>query len=266
MLYIGTMSTLKATKINHLLRSQPQGSVMLSSWLNKQGYSLDLQKRYRKSHWLESIGTGAMIRAGDQVTYQGAIYALQKQSGLTIHPGGKTALSLLGKAHYLEMSQTKIVLFGNTKERLPTWFKKHDWDVSVDYYQSSFLPSNLGLIDLELKTFSIKISGAARALMECLFLTPEKQALFECYELMEGLNNLRPDHVQILLEACKSVKVKRLFMFMAEKTGHDWINYLDLKKVDFGKGKRSFVANGTYVSKYQITVPKEFKKHDHANL
>jgi len=260
------MSTLKITKINQLLRSQPQGSVMLSSWLNKQGYSLELQKRYRKSHWLDSIGTGAMIRSGDQVDYQGAIYALQKQLELTIHPGGKTALSLLGKSHYLEISQAKIVLFGNKEERLPTWFKKHNWDVSVDYYQSTFLPSNLGLTDLELRTFSIKISGAARALMECLYLTPDKQALFECYELMENLNNLRPDHVQKLLEACKSVKVKRLFMFMAEKTRHDWVNYLDLKKVDFGKGKRSFVANGTYVSKYQITVPKEFKNNDQSNL
>jgi len=260
------MSTFKVTKLNQLLRTHPQGSVILSSWLNKQGYSLELQKRYRKSHWLESIGTGAMIRSGDQVDYQGAIYALQKQLELSIHPGGKTALSLLGKAHYLELSQTKIVLFGNSQERLPTWFKKHDWDVSVDYYQSSFLPSNLGLIDLQQKIFSIKVSGAARALMECLYLAPEKQELFECYELMEGLNNLRPDHVQILLEACKSVKVKRLFMFMAEKASHDWVNYLDLKKIDFGKGKRSLITNGFYVSKYQITVPKDFKKHDQTKL
>jgi hypothetical protein len=27
--------------------------------------------------------------------------------------------------------------------------------------------------------------------MECLYLAPEKQELAECYQLMEGLNNLR---------------------------------------------------------------------------
>jgi len=260
------MNTLKESKINRLLRTQPPGVVMLSSWLSKQGYSSDLQKRYRKSLWLESIGTGAMIRSGDLVSYEGAIYALQVQLGSTIHPGGKTALSLLGKAHYLEMAQTKIVLFGGKGEKLPAWFKNHDWGVSMDYYQSSFLPSNLGLTDLVLRTFSIKVSGAVRALMECLYLAPEKQEVFECYELMEGLNNLRPDHIQTMLEACKSVKVKRLFMYMAEKAEHDWVHYLDLKRVDFGNGKRSLVKNGVYNSKYQITVPKELSDHDNTDI
>lgn len=66
--------------------------------------------------------------------------------------------------------------------------------------------------------------------MECLYLAPEKQQLLECYEMMEGLNNLRPNLVQQLLEACQSVKVKRLFLYMAEKSGHDWVKYLNLKK------------------------------------
>lgn len=260
------MSTGNETKINQLLRLQPHGVVLLSSWMSKQGYSLDLQKRYRKSHWLDSIGTGAMIRSGDQVGYEGAIYALQKQLGSTIHPGGRTALSLLGKTHYLEISQTKIVLLGSQGEKLPVWFKNRDWGVRLDYYQSSFLPSDLGLTEVEQRIFSIKVSGAARALMECLYLAPEKQELFECYELMEGLNNLRPPHVQTLLEACNSVKVKRLFMYMAEKAGHDWVDYLDLTKIDFGSGKRSLVQDGVYVSKYQITVPKALENHDKTDL
>lgn len=260
------MSTTEGSKINQLLSSQPQGTVMLSSWLTELGYSPDLQKRYRKSRWLESIGTGAMVRLGDQVGYKGGIYALQKQLGSNIHPGGRSALSLLGKAHYLDLAQKKIVLFGEQAEKLPIWFQKHDWGVELDYHQSSFLPSDLGLTSVEMKTFSIKVSNPARALMECLHLAPEKQELYECYELMEGLNNLRPDQVQKLLEECRSVKVKRLFMYMAEKADHAWVQYLNLKKVDFGKGKRSLVKNGVYVSKYQITVPRELEKHDNTEL
>ena len=43
---------------------------------------------------------------------------------------------------------------------------------------------------------------------------------------------------------------------MAEKANHDWVRYLNLDSVDLGSGKRSIVADGVYVAKYQITVPK----------
>jgi hypothetical protein len=255
------MSTEKKTKINQLLRLQPSEVVFLSTWLSKQGYNLDLQKRYRNSHWLETIGTGAMIRAGDSVTYESALYALQNQAQSTIHPGGRTALSLQGRAHYLELSAKKVVLFGGAKEKLPTWFQKYDWEVAIDYHPTSFLPPEMGMVDVERKFFSLKVSGPVRALMECLYLAPEKQELLECYELMEGLNNVRPQLVQSLLEACRSVKVKRLFMYIAEKAGHDWVSYLNTEKINFGSGKRSIVENGVYITKYQITVPKNLEEH-----
>jgi hypothetical protein len=253
------MSIEKGTKINQLLSMHPSGAVMLSSWLKKQGYSPVLQQRYRQSQWLESIGDGAMIRAGDTVGYEGAIYALQKQAGMTVHPGGRTALGLQGKAHYLELAAKNAVLFGGAKEKLPLWFQKHDWGLEVNYHPTSFLPPDLGMVDVEIKTFSIKVSGPARALMECLYLAPDEQPLMECYELMEGMNNLRPQQVQSLLEQCRSIKVKRLFMYLAEKAGHEWVQYMNLKKVDFGSGKRSIVQKGVYVEKYQITVPKEWE-------
>jgi hypothetical protein len=260
------MSTLKVSKINQLISLLPQGAVVLSSWLNRQGYSPELQKRYRKSGWLESIGAGAMIRAGDRVSYEGAIYALQTQVGSDIHPGGRSALAMMGGAQYLELAQKKLVLFGTRTQKLPSWFQEHDWGLTFDYHQSTFLPPDLGLVEYDARTFSIKVSGPARALMECLYLVPKKQELFECYELMEGMNNLRPNLVQQLLEECKSVKVKRLFMYLAEKAGHAWVQYLDLKKVDFGSGKRSLAKHGVYVPKYQITVPTELEKHDRSAL
>lgn len=255
------MSTDVGSKINQLLNSQPPGVVLLSSWMVKKGYSHDLQQRYKKSNWLKPVGIGAFVRNNDKVGYEGAIYALQEQSGLTVHPGGRTALSLLGKAHYLELSASRVVLFGGSGEKLPTWFKKNDWGVKVDYYGTSILPPELGLTEIELSNFSIKVSGAVRAIMECLHLAPQKQELMECFELMEGLNNLVPKQVQTLLEKCRSVKVKRLFLFMAEKAGHSWFKHLDLKNVELGKGKRSIVKNGVLVDKYGITVPKELVKH-----
>ena len=69
--------------------------------------------------------------------------------------------------------------------------------------------------------------------------------------------NLRPHVIQELLESCKSIKVKRLFLYMAEKAGHSWLKYLDQSKIELGFGDRLVVKNGVYIKRYGITVPKE---------
>jgi Transcriptional regulator, AbiEi antitoxin, Type IV TA system/Transcriptional regulator, AbiEi antitoxin N-terminal domain len=206
---------------------------------------------------LQPVGKGAMCRAGSGIYYEGAICALQQQSKWSIHPGGRTALAYLGKAHYQDLSMKKAVVFGDGNERLPKWFTGYDWGIAIHYHPTTFLPPDLGLEVFPVKDFSIKVSGAARALMECLYLAPEEQDLMECMQVMEGLNNLRPNQVQALLEQCRSIKVKRLFLFMAEKAGHRWLNHLKPDKIDLGFGKRSIVERGTYDAKYQITISKE---------
>jgi hypothetical protein len=251
------MSLENKKKLNPLIADWPAGAIYATSWLKKSGISDQLLNRYKKSNWLTSVGPGALKRAGDEVTYQGAVYALQKQLDSSIHVGARTALALQGKAHYLQLGNVTATLFGGSKAKLPAWFNKADWNVKTEYYSTSFLPPELGLVDLELKTFTVKISSPLRAIMECLYLTPKKQDLMECYELLEGLTNLRPQQVQGLLEACTSVKVKRLFLFLAEKAKHSWFEYLDLSKVDLGRGKRSILPNGVLNAKYQIIVPKE---------
>ncbi|MBL4941752.1 MAG: type IV toxin-antitoxin system AbiEi family antitoxin [Colwellia sp.] len=253
------MNTERESKLNLLLSTLPSGIVLSSAWLVEQGYSLDLQKQYKKSQWFDSIGTGALIRHSDQVDYLGGIYALQSQLGLSVHPAAKAALSLQGKAHYLELSTKKAQLFGGKNENLPLWFKKRDWGLNVECKLTGFLPPELGLVEIEHKSFKVKISSPARAVMECLYLAPKSQPLLEVFELMEGLNNLRPATVQKLLESCTSVKVKRLFLYLADKADHEWLSYINLDKVNLGSGKRAIVSDGVYVSKYQITVPKELE-------
>lgn len=251
------MSTVKSNKINQLINDFPPGIVLLSSWLVDMGYSYDLQKRYRQSNWLKPIGPGAMIRASEKASYEGAVYALQHQAGTSIHPGGKTSLFLLNKGHYLELHTKKVTLIGSHKERLPAWFLNYDWSAILDYHTISMLPPESGLVELDQKYFSIKISNPIRAVMECIYLANNDAALTECYEIMEGLNNLIPAKVQFLLEQCSSIKVKRLFLYFAEKAGHRWFNYLNTDNVSLGEGKRSAAKDGTFITKYQITVPKE---------
>lgn len=256
-----TNSINNIVKINQLLQTHPVGVVLLAAWMENNGYSRSLQQRYVKSQWLQSIGRGAFIRCNDKVGYEGAIYALQEQAGLTIHVGGRTALSLLGKAQYLDLGNQIITLFGQQGEKLPLWFKNHNWGTEIMYSESSFLPADTGMTDFLLGNFSMKISGAARAMMECLYLAPAKQEITECYDLMEGLNNLSPSTIQLLLEQCQSVKVKRLFLYLAEKSGHGWFKHLDISRIDLGSGKRSLVKNGKLVEKYAITVPRELEEN-----
>lgn len=256
------MSTKNSSKINQLLQTQPHGTIMLSSWLNELGYSSNLQKRYKESNWLESIGPGAMKRTGDEVRIEGAIFALQMQLNLTVHIGAKSALALHGKTQYLEFDRKKMVLFGKSNEKLPNWFSSYQWGQEFEYHQSNFLPGELGLIKFDFGNFSIKISTPTRALLECLYLAPKEINLVECYELMESLNNLSPVTVQSILEQCKSIKVNRLFLYMAEKAGHSWFKYLKYDMINMGKGKRSIVSNGIYIPKYGITVPKELLSHE----
>ena len=200
-----------------------------------------------------------MKRKGDNITYEGALFALQNQAKFTIHPGAGSALALQGKAHYLELSAKSITLFSAQNEDLPSWFENYPWGYSVHLYSTNFLPPNLGLTELEIKNFKLLVSGPVRAMLESLYLVPKHHSLLECHEIMEGMNNLRPSKVQELLEQCKSVKVKRTFLYLAERCEHDWVKYIELGKIDLGSGKREIVKGGAYNAKYQITVDRELE-------
>jgi len=251
------MSTEIEKKITRFLDEHKAGTVCLASWLDNLGISRDLQKRYRKSGWLESIGTGAFKRPKDLINWHGGLYALQFQANLPIHAGALTALSMQGFAHYLRSDKEKIFLFSPLKTTLPKWFKKYDWQNPVESIRTSFLELDSGLTEFKEKNFSIKISAPERAILECLYLSPEKIDLVECYQIMEGLTNLRPALLQELLETCKSIKVKRLFLYMAEKASHQWLDFIDRTKINLGKGHRSIVKNGVYIADFDISIPQE---------
>jgi len=56
--------------------------------------------------------------------------------------------------------------------------------------------------------------------------------------VMEGLVNLRPRRLQALLKDAGSIKVKRLFLFFADRHRHKWLHYIDRDKISLGSGKR----------------------------
>jgi hypothetical protein len=243
------------TKINQLFQKTPPVSILLSSWLKSQGYSYELQQQYRKNGWLVSIGKGAMIRKGQDLLLAGAIFALQKQAKISIHIGGRTALGLQGYAHFVEIDNKETILFAPRTTKLPSWFRNNNWDSKPVLNSTSFLPPDIGLTSIFEGGVDVLISNPTRAIMECLALAPNRFDLTEAFEIMNGLVALRPNNVQNILEQCKSLKVKRLFLFFADKAQHSWFKHLDLSKIDLGTGKRSLMKNGVFIPKYNITVP-----------
>ena len=253
------MNRPKSSKINHLMKAWPRGTVAVQSWLTKQGVYRQLADIYRKTAWLERIGKGAFKISGDKIDWTGGMWAAQQQLKLPVHVGAKTALEMQGYGHFLPLGKgAQVWLFGTPGVRLPLWFSTYDWSdtlrlVTADLFRKG---QALGLEQKNMGTYSITISAPERAILETLHLVPYQGSFEGAFHLMEGLTSLRHELIQTLLVQCRSIKVKRLFMYMAEKCNHPWVSKIDLAKVNLGKGKRRLIKGGKFDPKYQITVPR----------
>jgi hypothetical protein len=85
------------------------------------------------------------------------------------------------------------------------------------------------------------MSTPERALLELLDELPKHETFHQVDMLMQGMTNLSPRRLQKLLAECKSVKVKRLFFFFADRHSHAWLKPLKNEKFDLGTGKRMLV-------------------------
>lgn len=251
------MTTQRETKLRILFRLLQPGCVVIASWLESFGISNNLLTYYLKSGWLKPIGRGAYKRPDDSIEWYGALNAIQIQSETQVHVGGLSALELHGYSHYFRMTNEKLHLFTPLKTILPKWFVDNSWKYELVQHQSSFLPTNLGITELEINQFKVNVSTPERAILECLLLAPQKMDLIECYHLFEGLVNLKPKLLSELLVKCNSVKVKRLFFYLAERTNHQWFQFLKMDQIDLGSGRRMLVPQGVYNAKYSISIPKE---------
>lgn len=102
---------------------------------------------------------------------------------------------------------------------------------------------------------AIRISIPERAYLEILVGVPDKISFEHAEQLMQGLTSLSPRKTQLLLETCKNVKVRRLFLWFAERSNHAWLKKLDLEKIDLGSGNRVLAKGGKLDTKYKITIP-----------
>lgn len=251
------MATQNGIKLKKLFAVLGSGIVVTSTHLNSIGISKDLIKYYLSSGWIESVGRGAYKKPGDKVEWQSALNALQTQTDVKVYVGGLSALTLQGYGHYVRTEKDLLYLFSPPGTRLPKWFTDYFQDINIVHKQTSFLPYNTGLKEMDTGKTKILVSTPEKAILECLYLVPGKIDIVECFHIFEGLVNLQPKLLNELLSQCDSVKVKRLFLYMAEKAGHQWFKFLKTDNISLGSGSRMIAENGIFDSKYLITVPKE---------
>lgn len=253
------MARINNRKLNQLIAALPQGLVLTTNWLEKHNVSSKLAWWYVQSGWLERVGKKAYKKVGDEIRWGGAVAALQSQMHLSLHIGGKTALQLLGHSHFLPMQGIKqVMLFANPRTKVPSWLESNKWDVKFDIFRTALFKNDdatLGLIERPVEGINLQLSCPERAAMEMLYLVPNHQPFDEAILLMENLGQSRPAMVQSLLERCNSIKVKRLFLYLAERHQYSWLSSVDLKKIYLGHGKRVIGEGGKYNSKYLLSVP-----------
>lgn len=259
------MDTPNRSKLNLVLQKMVPGTVITSTWLAKQHVSKDLARGYVASGWLERVGHGAYIRSGDSVDWQGAVYALQTQLNLTVHVAGLSALQLKGLGHYLPLGVAEsVLLFSDRAERLPDWFSKMNRGVTLDHRSVRLFDfsGDATVSTVDHKGFSLRISSPECAAMEMLYCVKDNAGWDYAWTVFQGLSTLRPTEVQRLLKACRSIQVKRVFLWMAKVCDHPWLKHLDTKDVHLGSGKRVIYKGGMLDKDYQITVPREAEVAD----
>lgn len=279
--------------LNRLHRLLPEGLLADAAWFTAAGYSSSLRSRYLASGWLEPVTRGVFRRPTHRpgmedttapLRWQHVVVSLQSVLERPVAVGGRTALELDGLAHYLSSAGPQEVhLYGD--EPVPGWLRKIPIDTSFVFHNARKLfqaepicealeglksisaadrPSNLATIHGSLKwkcfgdgDWPIVLSTPERAILELLDELPDRETFHQADMLMEGLVNVSPRRMSRLLRECRSVKVKRLFLWFADRHGHAWVERLDREGVDLGSGKRMLFRGGKLDRQYRITVPED---------
>ena len=279
--------------LNQLHRLLPEGLLADAAWFTAAGYPSSLRSRYLASGWLQPVTRGVfrrpLHRPGLQdmtapLRWQHVVISLQLVLERPVAVGGRTALELNGLAHYASSAGPReIHLYGD--EPAPGWLGKLPVDASFVFHNARKLfrtePISDGLESLKSSMASdersdfatihgsltwmpfgdgnwpIVLSTQERAMLELLDELPGRETFHQVDVLMEGLVSLSPKRMSHLLRECRSVKVKRLFLWFAERHGHAWGERLDREGVDLGSGKRMLFRGGKLDPKYRITVPGE---------
>lgn len=268
----------------------PYGMLVTRKWLLAKNVSRPNIDSWVRQGLLQSLVPGVMARAETKkLTWQAVVVSLQrmwKHYGLT--PGGITALEEQGYAHYIPRPlKLASAIRGNRPihmygvDPLPAWLDRLTvqhlpeirfvWHGTKEFGEG-FLQNNtydtesvdhlMNQMAWGTDEWPLTISSPERAVFELLADIPDQLGFQHADELLRGLPSLSPRKLNKLLELCESYKVRRLFLWFAERHQHPWFKHLDLTAYTMeggklGHGKRVIAKEGRLDRKYLITVPED---------
>ena len=257
------MSLQNGIGIKQLTCLLPEGVAAPSSWLTANGYSRQLVRKYVLSGWLQAMGRGVYARSGQSVSWKGVLLGLHRLAGRPCHVGGISALNRQGLAHFLPLGGEPQIHVMSTRKP-PAWVKSATLEPELLFNtRRLFLDStrNKGLVQLStgIRDWVLPMSGPERAVIEVLNdVGPHGHSFDHAAQLFEGATVLQPGIVNDLLSACRSIKVKRIFLFLASHFNYPWVKKLETAALDLGRGNRQVVKGGRLDKRYRITVPESF--------
>ena len=274
----------------------PEGLLADAAWLNAAGYSSSVRSRYVTSGWLQPITRGVFRRPQyrpgiEDVTapllWQHVVVSLQLILKQPIVVGGRTVLELDGLDHNASAGLTEIHLYG--EQRAPNWLCRLPFETSFVFHNAQKLfreepminafenletamagdqPSQLATIHGSLtwihfgnEDWPIVISTRERAILEVIDEIPNRGTFHQADVLMEGLVSISPRRMNRLLSECRSIKVRRLFLWFADRHRHAWVEQINRSEVDLGSGDWILFKGGNIDKKYHITIPEDFDDH-----
>lgn len=247
-------------KLNRLLVSGKKNGLYFSDWLKNKGYSDQLIRRYRQSGWLATLDKGVMYRTGDSLSSFAALSCYNEQLNMSVRVAAHSALELFGFNHYVPMGKP-VLMVAYSSHNMPKWMLSEHFDRIIKPFSTKIFDFTQTSV-IQIDGVEVLVSSPEQAFMECLLLAPTQYNYMDLYYIMEQLTSLRADVVQLLLENVNNIRVKRVFLYMAEKAGHYWFDMLNLDKINLGTSKHKLVNNGNYIPKYKITIPKELNEYE----
>lgn len=251
-----------------LLDLVPYGLVATREWLLRAGMTRSALDNQIKSRQLLSLRPGIYVRPGTRLVWQGVVCSLERM-GSDLVVGGATALEEQGRAPELPLAGRRLIQLHGL-DPLPSWTSRLDLPETFRRRSTAWLANRGDESAAEGRPrpsfltaaapwgdgfWSIRLSMPERALFELLKDVPQSVSFERAERFLEGLSDLSPGRLELLLHRTRSVKIRRLFFWLAERQGHPWARRLRPEDFDLGRGKLVLAKGGRFVSRYGITVP-----------
>ena len=221
------MNHQREARLKPLLDAVPPGFLVDTPWLRARGIDSKSIHDYVARGWLERLIRGVYrrpvpdgARGAHGESWEVPLLSLQRLMKYAVHLGGESALDVAGYVHDLSLGgRSRVHFYGE----VPSWLKRLPMQAQVVVRPCKLFDGDpVGIDEVGLETgvpgptfavwhWPLKASSPERAILEALDELPRHAGFGILDRVFERLVSLRPKPLMAVLQACRSVKVRRLF-------------------------------------------------------